>query len=95
MTEIGETVNRVDTLIHEINVFEKLCAVDIDRVEEVIASGQLLLQKKLDCAVECVEPKCSELTRVSSILTERIARRIDVLTKCRDLMERVEKVRVI
>lgn len=92
MTEIGETVHRVDTLIHEMEQFQKLCLVDVERVEEVIASGQLLLQKKCDCAIECVEPKCSELQRISSILMERISRRMDCLIKCRDLMERVEKV---
>lgn len=92
MTEIGETANRVDVLIKETTSFQKLCAVDIDRAEEVIASGQLLLKTRCACPLECVEPKCSELSRIASMLSDRITKRMDCLLKCRELMERVEKV---
>lgn len=39
MTEIGETVNRVDTLIWETKTFQKICVSDIERAEEVVATG--------------------------------------------------------
>lgn len=39
MAEIGETVGRVDTLIKETKLFQKLCRTDIDRAEEVNISG--------------------------------------------------------
>lgn len=39
MTEIGETVVRMDQLIKETNAFEKLCRSDIEKAEEVIAKG--------------------------------------------------------
>lgn len=40
MTEIGETVERVDALIKETKRFQKLCDVDIERAEEVVAIGE-------------------------------------------------------
>lgn len=40
MTEIGETVERVDTLIKDTKRFQKLCDVDIERAEEVVAIGK-------------------------------------------------------
>ncbi|XP_044741334.1 guanine nucleotide exchange factor DBS-like isoform X4 [Chrysoperla carnea] len=92
MTEIGETVNRVDTLIQETTDFQKVCLYDIDRAEELVSTGQQLLQIKNSLSLDCIEPKCSELNRMCDILSERLTRRLDTLTKCRDLMERVEKV---
>ncbi|XP_023310608.1 guanine nucleotide exchange factor DBS isoform X2 [Anoplophora glabripennis] len=91
MTEVGETVNRVDTLIKETNTFQKLCNVDIERAEEVISSGQHLINIKNSCPLESVEPKCSELLRMRDLLLERLSRRMDVLIKCRELMKKVEK----
>lgn len=40
MTEIGETVSRVDTLIKETKLFQTLCNSDIERAEEVVATGK-------------------------------------------------------
>lgn len=42
MTEIGETVQRVDTLLWETKAFQKLCDIDIERAEEVVATGESL-----------------------------------------------------
>lgn len=39
MTEIGETVDRVDSLIKDIKRFQKLCDIDIERAEEVVSIG--------------------------------------------------------
>lgn len=43
MTEIGETVERVDALLKETKRFQKLCDVDIERAEEVVEIGELFL----------------------------------------------------
>ncbi|XP_065166036.1 guanine nucleotide exchange factor DBS-like isoform X2 [Atheta coriaria] len=91
MCEIGETVTRVETLLKETQSFQKLCSVDIERAEEVIASGQQLLGITNSCPLECVEPKCNELVRVREILLMRLNKRVEALTKCRDLMEQIEK----
>lgn len=39
MTEIGETVERVDALLKDTKRFQKMCDIDIERAEEVIAIG--------------------------------------------------------
>lgn len=44
------------------------------------------------CPKEVVQPKCDELSRVCDMVTERLSRRLEILLKSRDLMERVEKV---
>lgn len=122
MTEIGETVERVDVLLKETKRFQKLCDVDIERAEEVVAigelfcfrffnpfcinkmratlsifvvdfSGQQLISVRGACPKGVVQPKCDELSRVCDMVTERLSRRLEILLKSRDLMERVEKVR--
>lgn len=42
MTEIGETVDRVDALIKDTKRFQKLCDIDIERAEEVVAIGSVI-----------------------------------------------------
>lgn len=41
MTEIGETVHRVDELLIETKNYEKLCQADMEEAENVIATGEL------------------------------------------------------
>ncbi|XP_069678460.1 guanine nucleotide exchange factor DBS [Periplaneta americana] len=91
MTEIGETVARVDTLIREATAFQKLCMNDIERAEELISIGQQLLHSRHYCALDCVQPKCSELQRMCHLLSERLESRLITLAKCRDLQERIDK----
>lgn len=40
MTEIGETVERVDALIWETKTFQTLCDTDMERAEDVVATGE-------------------------------------------------------
>ncbi|XP_044580214.1 guanine nucleotide exchange factor DBS-like isoform X6 [Cotesia glomerata] len=103
MTEVGETQVRVDQLIRDTSAFQRICRSyllhtmwiwvlgDIDRAEEVIAAGQQLLSGRHQCPTEVVEPKCAELQRVCTILSQRLERRLHTLTKCRELMERIDK----
>lgn len=93
MTEVGDTISRVETLIKETASFQKLCSTDIERAEEVISSGEQLLKIKNSFPHECIEPKCSELMRIHDDLLEKLARRMDTLVKCKNLMEQIEKVR--
>lgn len=98
MTEIGETVDRMDQLIKETKEFQLGCAVDVERADQVIATGQKLIGSKgciSSCPREVVQPKCDELTRVCELINERVTKRIETLIKARELMERVEKVRAI
>lgn len=92
MTEIGETVDRVDTLIRECRMFQTMCSAECERAEEVVATGQQLISVRGGaCPADVVQPKCDELSRVCDIVSERLARRLETLLKSRDLMERVEK----
>ncbi|KAK0078018.1 hypothetical protein PV325_003154 [Microctonus aethiopoides] len=94
MTEVGETQIRVDQLVRDTTSFQRICRGDIDRAEEVIAAGQQLLNGRHQCPTDVVEPKCAELQRVCSILSQRLERRLHTLTKCRELMERIDKANV-
>ncbi|XP_065368625.1 guanine nucleotide exchange factor DBS isoform X3 [Calliphora vicina] len=91
MTEIGESVERVDSLIVETQDFQTLCAKDIDKAAEVIAAGQQLIGSRGVYPWEVVQPKCDELQRVCDIITERLQKRLEILNKNHELMERVEK----
>lgn len=42
MTEIGETVKRVDALIQETKQFQHMCEVDIEKAKEVISNGMYI-----------------------------------------------------
>ncbi|KAF2903495.1 hypothetical protein ILUMI_02685 [Ignelater luminosus] len=92
MTEVGDTISRVETLIKETASFQKLCSTDIERAEEVISSGEQLLKIRNSFPHECIEPKCSELMRIHDDLLEKLARRMDTLVKCKNLMEQIEKI---
>ncbi|XP_008211520.1 guanine nucleotide exchange factor DBS isoform X2 [Nasonia vitripennis] len=91
MTEVGETQSRVDQLLRDTSTFQRICRGDIDRAEEVITAGQQLLSGRHQCPAEVVEPKCAELQRVCTILSQRLERRLHTLTKCRELMEHIDK----
>lgn len=97
MTEIGETVTRMDQLLQETKEFQVICSVDVERAEQVINVGQRLIGSRgciSSCPKEVVQPKCDELNRVCELIHNRLSKRIDTLAKARELMERVEKVRV-
>ncbi|XP_046621316.1 guanine nucleotide exchange factor DBS-like isoform X1 [Neodiprion virginianus] len=91
MTEVGETQSRVNQLLRDTSTFQRICRGDIDRAEEVISAGQQLLSGRHQCPAEVVEPKCAELQRICTILSQRLERRLHTLTKCRELMERIDK----
>lgn len=39
MTEVGETVTRVDALIRQTKSLQELCTAKVERADEVIATG--------------------------------------------------------
>lgn len=53
MTEIGETVVRVDTLIRETKMFQTMCNSEIERAEEVVATGNNICMVYLNLII-CV-----------------------------------------
>ena len=92
MTEIGDSVTRMDQLVEEINKFEELCEDDLNRVEEVISKGKFIIEcnDKIS-SKDVVEPKCNELHRITRMFHEKLSKRMETLLKARDLMERVDK----
>lgn len=91
MTEIGDSVKRMDQLIEEINAFEESCEVDITRVDEVISKGKFIIESNDKYASkDMVEPKCNELCRITKMFHEKLNKQMETLLKARDLMERVD-----
>ncbi|CAK1544492.1 unnamed protein product [Leptosia nina] len=90
MTEVGETANRVDGLIQEVTDFQKLCTCDLDAASCVIVEGEKLMQDPLS-SVDHIESKCEELRRTSALLIDKIHKRNLLLTKARELMDRIDK----
>ncbi|XP_059481184.1 guanine nucleotide exchange factor DBS-like isoform X2 [Neocloeon triangulifer] len=90
MTEIGESVNRVDYLINEANVFERKCLFDLERAEELQGIGTELMSSR-HYGMDSIRPKCVELCRMAQNLGERLQHRTALLAKCRELQERIER----
>ncbi|XP_022218469.2 guanine nucleotide exchange factor DBS isoform X2 [Drosophila obscura] len=91
MTEIGESVERVAMLIQETEDFQSMIRTDVERTEEVLQAGQQLIGSRGVYPWEVVQPKCDELQRVCHVVSMRLTKRLDILAKNSELMERVEK----
>ncbi|XP_075969433.1 guanine nucleotide exchange factor DBS-like isoform X3 [Anticarsia gemmatalis] len=90
MTEVGETASRVDNLLQEAGDFEKLCNCDLETATSVIEDGETLMKDPLS-SVDHIESKCEELRRTSALLVDKIQKRNLLLTKARELMDRIDK----
>ncbi|XP_054266389.1 guanine nucleotide exchange factor DBS-like [Macrosteles quadrilineatus] len=91
MTEVGETVDRVDILIRELVVFQKICVSEVERAEELVSCGERMLRGRHYLHLDCVAPKCEELQRMSVTLADRLQKRSEFLAKCRELQESIDK----
>lgn len=94
MVAYAENLDNIDNSIRQAKIFQKMCEVDVERAEEVISSGKHLINLN-SCPVECIEPKCTELTRVKSIITELLQKKMVDLENCRTILEQIENVRII
>ncbi|XP_050314166.1 guanine nucleotide exchange factor DBS-like isoform X2 [Anthonomus grandis grandis] len=91
MTELGDTASRVETLIKEMSVFENLCQTDIQRAEEAVSLGELLIKNFKTPQVDQIQTKCLDLSQMKELLIIRLNQRKDALVKSRLLMETIEK----
>ncbi|XP_034653766.1 guanine nucleotide exchange factor DBS isoform X2 [Drosophila subobscura] len=91
MTEIGESVERVAMLIQETEDFQTMIRADVERTEEVLHAGQQLIGSRGVYPWEVVQPKCDELQRICHVVNMRLTKRLEILAKNSELMERVEK----
>lgn len=91
MTEIGDSVPRMDQLVEETNEFEESCEADLCRVDEVITKGKFIIESNdKSSSKDMIEPKCNELNRVTKMFREKLNKRVEILLKARDLMERID-----
>lgn len=91
MNEMGDSVARIDQLFEELKAFADSCKEDLERVDEVIAKGELIIQNNERCSSkDMVEPKCNELNRIKKLYTEKLNKRAEIVTNARDLMVRVK-----
>lgn len=92
MTEIGDTVVRIEQLIQETQSFQQSCEMDVERAMSVIENGRSIIENNdKSSSKDTVEPKCSELNRMLEMFNEKVSKREDTLTNAHRLMERVEK----
>lgn len=92
MTEIGDTVVRIDQLIHETQSFRQSCDEDVERASSVIENGRSIIENNdKSSSKDTVEPKCNELNRMLEMFNEKVSKRVETLTNAHRLMERVEK----
>uniref|UniRef100_T1JN60 Guanine nucleotide exchange factor DBS n=1 Tax=Strigamia maritima TaxID=126957 RepID=T1JN60_STRMM len=90
MTEVGDSVSRVDELVVEITEFKTNCEDDMEKTAELHEVGLQLIANE-HYAVDSIQPKCVELKRMNLDLRDKVELRIQTLKKYRDLQERIEK----
>ncbi|BES92094.1 RhoGEF [Nesidiocoris tenuis] len=91
MTEIGETVKRVEYLINEFNALENMCKEHMEQCEEIINFGRGMISGRHYWPLECVGVRCDELERTCATLRERLEQRSNILTKSLQLLITVDK----
>ena len=88
--DTGDTVQRVETLLKELQDYEDKAAEDISKGEALREMGQKLIDDD-HYAVDCIRPKCIELQRMCEQYKELVRKRYEMLSKSRDLHDRIEK----
>ena len=66
----------------------------LQRAHEIRLMGEQLIESQ-HYAVDSIQPKCVELSRIQTVFQDQITTRLETLHKCHDLQERVEAVRYI
>lgn len=90
MSDMGDSVSRVDDLLAEANQFVEDTSDDIENAKQLKRIGEQLIESK-HYAVDSIKPKCVELQRFCDEFSMRLLKRLDSLGKYRDLQERVER----
>lgn len=77
---------------HRYGTLTECASIQEQNIDRSMFIGQQLINVRGACPKEVVQPKCDELSRVCDMMSERLSRRLEILVKSRDLMERIEKV---
>ncbi|KAF0301033.1 Guanine nucleotide exchange factor DBS [Amphibalanus amphitrite] len=90
-TDVGESVAHVDQLIKEHAALQKRCLETQQQADDLQSFGRDLQLTPGDLGCEGVEARCAELRRLADLTSDKMQTRAQLLKKCRDLQERVER----
>ncbi|KAI0240762.1 putative guanine nucleotide exchange factor MCF2L2 [Lamellibrachia satsuma] len=90
MVEIGDSIQRVETLLRELKELDDCAKEDIDRADELDASGRQFIEED-HYAIDCIRPKCIELQQMVQQYREMTQARFSMLERSRDLHDRIDK----
>ncbi|XP_037089598.1 guanine nucleotide exchange factor DBS-like [Pollicipes pollicipes] len=90
-TDVGESVSHVDQLINEHTVVQKRCLETQRQADDLQSFGRDLQMSAGDLGSEGIEARCVELRRLGELVSDKLRRRTQLLHKCRDLHERVQR----
>lgn len=90
ISEAGDSVGQVDCLLTQMQRFKLIIEVELARAETTCTTGKDLIAKN-HYAVDSISPKCVELEELIDEMKVEVARKIDILSKYRDLQHRIEK----
>lgn len=66
----------------------------MERSEELVAFGRILVRGRHYWPLECVTLRCDELERACATLMDRLTQRSDTLARCHQLQITVDKVKL-
>ncbi|CAI6350677.1 unnamed protein product [Macrosiphum euphorbiae] len=91
MTDVGDSVERVEVLLEELATFQKSSHEKIKLSEDLLNCGGQLLASKRFIVLESIQPKCDEVQRLLQTLNDRLERRLQTLNKSCELQARIQK----
>ncbi|XP_025407258.1 guanine nucleotide exchange factor DBS-like isoform X2 [Sipha flava] len=91
MTDVGDSVDRVESLLEEFTAFQKSSYEKIKLSEDLLHCGGQLLASKRFIVLESIQPKCDEVQRLIQTLNDRLEKRLQTLNKSCELQARIQK----
>ncbi|XP_072033111.1 guanine nucleotide exchange factor DBS-like [Amphiura filiformis] len=88
--ELGDSVSRVQYLIRIHEDLQNDGQAALDRADKFGEQGNNLIDQN-HYAVDCIKPKCSEVSTKTREISEKIKKRAMVLERSLDLQQRIEK----
>jgi hypothetical protein len=89
--EMGESLSATDCLIAETQIFKIASADDVSRAQELEKIGKEIVESN-QSAVDTVEPKCLELSRMTSQFQILLKEKISKQNEWREIQSVIERV---
>ncbi|XP_070538296.1 guanine nucleotide exchange factor DBS-like isoform X3 [Ptychodera flava] len=90
MTELGDTVARVELLIRDYKELNEKAKLYLERSEKMRCSGEQMVSNK-HYAAETIQPKCEQLKVLHIEVQGKLEKRGKILDISLDLQQRIEK----